>query len=216
MNAPSKIWFYTDGKDRFGPFDAMELRDLALHEKIDKNSLIWKEGLADWVSATAVKGLLAAETTMQPPPIAGNSQATKQPPVQQQPKEHEKSFWNPLALSNWSFFLGPEFGAFLVAKNYETLGHTKERKKAMDWFYASLASYVALATLVYSHDFVGLTIYGFFYIAFFLVWNFKSARRQNRILVDLYGKKYPRNEWGKALLIGFLFHMFLHMLIYQM
>lgn len=42
-----KKYFYSDGKEKFGPFSFEELKN----EKITKDTLIWFEGLEDWKSA---------------------------------------------------------------------------------------------------------------------------------------------------------------------
>jgi len=46
-------YYYTDGKERYGPFSIDELRDKA----IDENTLVWKEGLPDWVPAAKMSEL---------------------------------------------------------------------------------------------------------------------------------------------------------------
>ncbi len=43
-------YYYTDGKERFGPFSLEELKD----KPITKETLVWKEGLPDWVSANTL------------------------------------------------------------------------------------------------------------------------------------------------------------------
>ena len=46
-------YYYTDGKERFGPFSLEELRG----KEISKTTLIWKEGLPDWVPASQLRDL---------------------------------------------------------------------------------------------------------------------------------------------------------------
>jgi len=45
-----KKYFYSDGEEKFGPFSMEELRN----ENITKDTLIWFEGLEDWVQAKAI------------------------------------------------------------------------------------------------------------------------------------------------------------------
>jgi hypothetical protein len=40
-------YYYTDGKERFGPFSLEELGG----KKISKETLVWMEGLTDWIPA---------------------------------------------------------------------------------------------------------------------------------------------------------------------
>jgi hypothetical protein len=58
-------YYYTDGKERFGPFTLEELKD----KPISPTTLIWKEGLPDWVSARDLSDLesLFAEGSPLPP-----------------------------------------------------------------------------------------------------------------------------------------------------
>lgn len=46
-------YYYTDGKKRFGPFTIDELKD----KQITPETLVWKEGLPDWVPATTLSDL---------------------------------------------------------------------------------------------------------------------------------------------------------------
>ena len=58
-------YYYTDGKERFGPFSIDELRD----KPIDENTLVWKEGLPDWVPANKMaelNSLFASATEFTP------------------------------------------------------------------------------------------------------------------------------------------------------
>lgn len=60
-------YYYTDGKERFGPFTVEQLGD----RDITENTLVWKEGLPDWVPArnlNELSGLFATAASM-PPPI---------------------------------------------------------------------------------------------------------------------------------------------------
>ena len=46
-------YYYTDGKERYGPFSIDELKD----KQIDEQTLVWKEGLPDWVPASKMSEL---------------------------------------------------------------------------------------------------------------------------------------------------------------
>jgi hypothetical protein len=46
-------YYYTDGKERFGPFSIEELKE----KPITPQTLVWKEGLPDWVPANTLADL---------------------------------------------------------------------------------------------------------------------------------------------------------------
>jgi len=46
-------YYYTDGKERYGPFTLDQLRD----RNIGMETLVWKEGMTDWVAAKNVSDL---------------------------------------------------------------------------------------------------------------------------------------------------------------
>ena len=61
-------YYYTDGKERYGPFTMEQLRA----KNITLDTLVWKEGMPDWVAAKNVSDLEALFQTAdltQPPVI---------------------------------------------------------------------------------------------------------------------------------------------------
>lgn len=89
-----KKYFYSDGKEKNGPFSFDELKN----ENINSDTLIWYEGLTDW---TAAKYILELEEILQlsPPPInisestipsASNSEITDIDDTQDQNNEKPK------------------------------------------------------------------------------------------------------------------------------
>lgn len=67
-----KKYFYSDGKEKFGPFSIDEMRN----QNINKDTLIWYEGLTDWTSASDIQVFVdILEVT--PPPIMGNDLTNK-------------------------------------------------------------------------------------------------------------------------------------------
>lgn len=62
-------YYYTDGSERFGPFSVEELRD----KNLTKETMVWKEGLPDWVPAgnlADLQSLFSASGPMMAPPVA--------------------------------------------------------------------------------------------------------------------------------------------------
>lgn len=67
-------WHYSVQGNRHGPVPAAELKRLADSGQLSPADLVWKEGLANWVSASSVKGLFAGSAT--PPPLPPNGLAS--------------------------------------------------------------------------------------------------------------------------------------------
>jgi hypothetical protein len=137
--------------------------------------------------------------------------------------EEIPALWNPTAATNWSLCLLP-FGAFLHARNAETLGRTEEANTNKKWFYILLANEIVF-TIAYflwqlSKDglvrddwiqFSGV-IYGYGLIAaiallvaliFLGSWYSFAGSNQVGYVKNTYGKDYERKKWGKPLLVLF-------------
>jgi hypothetical protein len=56
-------WYVSINGERRGPLSPKDIRSLAASGQLKREDHVWKEGLADWVLATEVKGLFAG-----PPP----------------------------------------------------------------------------------------------------------------------------------------------------
>ncbi|PHS02898.1 MAG: hypothetical protein COA78_20000 [Blastopirellula sp.] len=54
---PEAQWFYAEGDIRKGPFSVAELKSIAQSGKVTPESLIWRSGFEEWVTAARVKGL---------------------------------------------------------------------------------------------------------------------------------------------------------------
>lgn len=219
--AEDKVWWYAKRDKRFGPYSTSELKGAATAGQMASTDLIWKEGMDNWLPASSVKGLIPVAGPAVPPPLPAEQRsntttakplATKpqlSPNIRKSASADAPSFWNPIALSNWSFFLSPVFGAYLVAENYKAMGNTTEAKRSMDWLYISIAVILAGWLLMgasggFSRT-SGVYAFGIFMLAYlttFLVWNFRSARKQHRYILSVYGKNYARQPWGKVLVIG--------------
>lgn len=66
-------WYVSINGERKGPLSAKDVRALAASGQLTREDHVWKEGLADWVLATEVKGLFAG------------------PPPTPQPQQHDLS-----------------------------------------------------------------------------------------------------------------------------
>ena len=61
------MWYYVQNNQRFGPFDEATIQNLVQNQTINANTLVWQDGMADWMplQATALGSQLPAFT---PPP----------------------------------------------------------------------------------------------------------------------------------------------------
>jgi hypothetical protein len=61
-------WFLAHDGQQSGPFTAQQLKGMASAGQVNFGDLVWKQGMAGWVDATQVKGLL--DTSVQHAPAA--------------------------------------------------------------------------------------------------------------------------------------------------
>jgi hypothetical protein len=93
-------YYYSREGQRFGPVPGEQLKQLAAAGQLQPDDLIWKEGMANWIQASRVKGLFST-TAPQPPEITvapldpapvGNAAASSNlPPVASSPRQDEPS-----------------------------------------------------------------------------------------------------------------------------
>ena len=48
-NDPSKLWYYLAGDGREGPVTEKQIEDLARSGNIGRKTMVWKEGVSDWI-----------------------------------------------------------------------------------------------------------------------------------------------------------------------
>ena len=61
-------WFYTDNRERRGPFPEEQLKHLASSGQLKPTDLVWKKGMAAWVRAAEIEGLIPTTAAAVPPP----------------------------------------------------------------------------------------------------------------------------------------------------
>ena len=76
-------WYYLVNNEQQGPVSSAELKQMATAGQIQPDTLIWKEGLDDWVSAQRIKGLFDAATETSS--VEMTAQAAQAAESQQQP-----------------------------------------------------------------------------------------------------------------------------------
>jgi uncharacterized RDD family membrane protein YckC len=74
---PPKTWYYSQNNQRIGPVDDAEFRALVAEGKITADTLVWREGMPNWISysqrerATPSAAVATAGTGMVPPGTVG-------------------------------------------------------------------------------------------------------------------------------------------------
>jgi hypothetical protein len=116
--------------------------------------------------------------------------------------EPPPALWNPNAAACWSLLFSPAFGAFLYARNADTLGRADEARAHRIWFYVSLVfdGLVLLSVLLpsilgYLFDLAGLVL--------LFAWYGSLGKKQMRYVKDTWQDRYQRKSWTTPLLIGF-------------
>jgi TM2 domain-containing membrane protein YozV/ribosomal protein L40E len=61
-------WYFDLGEDEQGPISSGELRQLVADQTINSETLVWKEGMEDWVPASRIKGLFSEKSSSASPP----------------------------------------------------------------------------------------------------------------------------------------------------
>lgn len=81
-------YYYTDGRERYGPFSMEQLKE----RNITLDTLVWKEGMADWLPAKQLEELqslltpTAPESLLVPPPFTTASPFAINTPLEMPPK----------------------------------------------------------------------------------------------------------------------------------
>jgi hypothetical protein len=124
--------------------------------------------------------------------------ATKDIPIV--PPPLNPKLWNLNAAANWSLLFSPAFGAFLHAKNWETLGNTEMARANWVWVKVTIAFLVLCIVPVESLAFNALCRLGG--LALLLTWYFNLAKRQIQHVKKTLPATYERKGWTRPLLIG--------------
>jgi uncharacterized membrane protein YjgN (DUF898 family) len=54
---PAAVWYYLSGGQQLGPVTAAQLKEMVGAGRLRPADMVWKEGLAQWIPASSVKGL---------------------------------------------------------------------------------------------------------------------------------------------------------------
>ncbi len=62
-------WHISINQQAAGPYDRKQIKALIREQKIDQNSLVWTEGMANWQAANSIDELIALFKPSSPPPL---------------------------------------------------------------------------------------------------------------------------------------------------
>ncbi|MGO9110541.1 MAG: DUF4339 domain-containing protein, partial [Thermoguttaceae bacterium] len=83
-------WYYSRQGQQCGPVTPEQLKQLAATGQLQSTDLVWKQGMAGWVAASEIKGLLLETTAHQtipaPPPPPVSQEAPSMPHLAVPPK----------------------------------------------------------------------------------------------------------------------------------
>ena len=112
------------------------------------------------------------------------------------------SLWNPNAAACWSLVFTPAFGAFLHARNAETLGRLEEARMNRIWFRATLG-YLALTLVGDFLPSIPEAVYRGIGIGILVGWYFTVGTKQVDYVKDQLQSAYVHKPWGVPLMIAF-------------
>ena len=89
-------WYYADDtRNRIGPLSADELRDHYRQRRLRRDSLAWRDGMAQWQPLASVAGELGLDSIAldpaQPPPLPGGDPRPGFTPVRAMPQKQRMS-----------------------------------------------------------------------------------------------------------------------------
>jgi hypothetical protein len=116
--------------------------------------------------------------------------------------EANAAIWNPVAAACWSLMFTPAFGAYLLMRNWETLGEARQAATARLWFVFSLGLLVVQLLSGAINQRLGTEshLLAWINLLYLLVWCLGAALPQARLLQMRFGTAYPRKRWDQALL----------------
>lgn len=116
------------------------------------------------------------------------------------------AIWNPMAVACWSVVFTPVFGAYLLMRNWETLGEARQVAQARVWFCFSLGllGVQVLSAAINNRLNSDSNLMHWVSLAYLAAWWIAAALPQARLLRQRYGAGYPRRPWDLALLYAVL------------
>ncbi|MDB6124630.1 MAG: Uncharacterized protein JWQ71_3623 [Pedosphaera sp.] len=121
------------------------------------------------------------------------------PPI---PSYSRPALWNPNAAACWSLLFTPAFGAYLHARNADSLGRAEEAKAHRVWFYVSLG-YLGFVLVSVFIPAIPEAVFRGAAIGILMGWYFTQGQKQVQHVKETCQTGYQRRSWKKPLLIAF-------------
>ena len=117
------------------------------------------------------------------------------------------AIWNPMAVACWSLVFTPVFGAYLLMRNWETLGEPRQAARARVWFCFSLGllGVQVLSAAINQRLNSESNLMHWLGLGYLAAWWIAAALPQARLVRSRYGAAgYSRRSWDLALLYAVL------------
>ncbi len=114
--------------------------------------------------------------------------------------------WNPNAAACWSLLFTPVFGAWLQMKNWQALGEPEKAAASKSWMVGTAVFMVVavLVSVLVPDERVSDVLGRVSGLALLFAWYYANGKSQNPYVLARFGKTYPRQKWGRTLLLGLL------------
>jgi hypothetical protein len=117
------------------------------------------------------------------------------------PSDTRPALWNPNAAACWSLLFTPAFGAYLHARNADTLGRTQEAKANRICFYASLGFLAFVLFSIFIPQ-IPESVCRAAGIGLLIGWYVSTGKVQAQYVTETWQKSYTRKPWTKPLLLA--------------
>jgi hypothetical protein len=116
----------------------------------------------------------------------------------------ERAIWNPAVAACWSIVFTPAFGAYLLMRNWETLGDTRQAAIARKWFCFSLGLLAVqlLSTAIDSRLNSESNLMHWVGWGYLVAWWLGAALPQAWLVRARFGSTYERKGWDGALMLA--------------
>jgi hypothetical protein len=114
----------------------------------------------------------------------------------------QSAIWNPAAAACWSIIFTPAFGAYIVMRNWEALGDSRQATIARKWYCLSLGLLAVqlLSTAIDSRLNSESNLVPWVGLFYLLAWSLGAALPQVLAVRSRVGPAYERKPWDAALM----------------
>ncbi len=127
----------------------------------------------------------------------GETYKTTPPPAGAPP-----AIWNPQAAAYWSLIFSPAFGAFLHARNADTMGRVDEAKVNRRWAYFLIAYLCFTFITIFVFIPIPEGLWDLVPIGLLFGWYLSVGKKQAMYVRETWQNGYARRAWKEPLLIA--------------